>query len=82
MLAVLDPVFCPWELVSPRPRPKSLFAALFPLIAFSNCTVVYVNDVEKSKNVEKEKKLCGDVQYVYIHAKIICMYVAFNYTQH
>lgn len=42
--------------VPPRlPRPLPL-TALFPPIAFSNCTVVYVNDVEKNKNVEKGKK--------------------------
>lgn len=44
MLAVLVPVFCPWELVL-----TLLLTALFPPIAFSNCTVVYVNDVEKKK---------------------------------
>lgn len=39
-----------------------------------------MNDVEKKKRFKRKKKLCGGVQYVYIHAKIICMYVAFNYT--
>lgn len=36
---------------------------------------------EKKQKCRKGKKqLCGDVPFVYIHAKIICMYVAFNYT--
>lgn len=33
-----------------------LLTALFPPIAFSNCSVVYVNDVEKKKRKKKEKK--------------------------